>query len=72
MTKIYCADVECLFNNDKCVCTAKEVALSWHSVVTVWEGRQEFHRCKMRETRKERREPEKLMEVFINGQTGKV
>ena len=37
MAKIYCADVGCSFNNDKGVCTAKKVALSWHSVMTVWE-----------------------------------
>ena len=46
MTKIYCADASCKFNNDKGVCTSKKVALSWHSIVTVNEGRQEFKRCK--------------------------
>ena len=48
MTKIYCADVACVYN-DEGVCKAKRVALSWHSVVTVNEGRQEFNRCKTRE-----------------------
>lgn len=62
MAKIYCADVGCSFNNDKGVCTAKKVALSWHSVLTVWEGRQEFNRCKTRQTSKEQRELEKRKE----------
>lgn len=51
MPKIYCADTLCKFNNDKGVCTAKKVALAWHSVMTVWDGRQEFSRCKTRENR---------------------
>ena len=72
MAKIYCADVGCAFNNDKGVCTAKKVALSWHSVMTVWEGRQEDQRCKTRETSKEHRELEKRREALINEQTGKV
>ncbi len=46
MTKVYCADTSCKFNNDKGVCTQKSIALSWHSVVTVNDGRQEFSRCK--------------------------
>lgn len=65
MAKIHCADVSCRFNNDKRVCTAKKVALSWHSVMTVWEGRQEFNRCKTRQTSKEQRELEKRMEEFV-------
>ena len=59
MSKIYCADVGCSYNNDKGICTAKKVALSWHSVMTLWEGRQEFQRCKTRETSMEYRALEK-------------
>ena len=66
MSKIYCADTSCAYNNDKGVCTAKKVALSWHSVVTLWEGRQEFQRCKTRETSAEYRELEKRMEALMN------
>lgn len=72
MAKIYCADVGCCFNNEKGVCTAKKVALSWHSVMTVWEGRQEFNRCKTRQTSKKQRELEKRMEELISEQAGKV
>ena len=46
MTKIYCADPTCEFCNEKGVCTQRTVCLSYHSVVTVWDGRQEYHRCK--------------------------
>ena len=49
MTKIVCANTSCKYNNDKSVCTAKKVLMSWHSVVTLHEGRQEFLRCKQYE-----------------------
>ena len=45
-TKIYCAAIDCEYNNSKNVCTAKDVSLSDHYVMTVWEGRQRFNRCK--------------------------
>lgn len=51
MAKVYCADVGCKFLNDDGVCIAKNVALSWNSVYTIHEGRQEFLRCKTRENR---------------------
>jgi len=40
--------------------------------MTVWEGRQEFQKCKTRETSKEQRELEKRMEAFVNEQAGKI
>jgi len=49
MSKVVCADVGCRFNDDG-KCTAKKIELSWHSVVTLWDGRQEFQRCKQRES----------------------
>lgn len=62
MTKIYCADVSCEFCNDKGVCTQKIIGLSWHSVCTVNEGRQEFTRCKAYQKSKKQIKIEKLME----------
>ena len=47
MTKVYCADASCKFNNDNGVCTQKKIALSFHSVMTVNDGRKEFNQCKM-------------------------
>ena len=46
MTKIVCACTECKYNDDRNRCTAKDVELSWHSVVTMHDGRQEFLKCK--------------------------
>ena len=46
MTKVLCADVACKYHGDNDVCTARKIKLSWNSVMTTWEGRQEFHRCK--------------------------
>ena len=46
MPKVYCAAMDCEFNSDKGTCTAKSIALSANSVMTVWDGRQEFNKCK--------------------------
>ena len=46
MPKVYCADVTCEYVNENGVCTAKVISLSWHSVATVYDGVQEFNRCK--------------------------
>lgn len=45
MTKIYCADESCKYNNDKGICTKKEINLNWSSIVTVHDGRQEYNKC---------------------------
>lgn len=49
MTKVKCADLSCKYNNGIDTCKAKEISLSWSSVMTVWDGRQEFLRCKVYE-----------------------
>lgn len=46
MARIVCARTDCKYNNDKNQCTAKDVKLSYHSVMTVWDGRQELLKCK--------------------------
>lgn len=46
MPKIFCAAMDCEFNGDDGKCHAKEVALSDHSIMTLWEGRQRFQKCK--------------------------
>ena len=45
-TKIYCASIDCEYNGDDNVCTAKEIGMSDHYIMTLWEGRQHFNRCK--------------------------
>ena len=44
-TKIYCSDMLCKFNEDG-ICKSKTVALSAYSVITLYDGRQDFHKCK--------------------------
>ena len=46
MTKVYCGAMDCEFNGDNGVCHAKKIALSDSSVVTAWEGRQRYQKCK--------------------------
>ena len=43
--KVYCASQECKYN-DRNRCTADTISLSWHSALTVFDGRQEFLKCK--------------------------
>lgn len=65
MTGVVCAAVDCRYNNDRNRCTAKKVELSWSSVMTLWEGRQEFFRCKQYEKSAEAVELEKKLSEFM-------
>lgn len=65
MTKIYCADVSCEFCNGKGVCTQKKVCLSFHSVVTFWNGRQEYNKCKSYKKSKKSIELERIINESI-------
>ena len=49
MTKIVCAAVGCKYNDDDNVCTAPKVAMSEHSIMTLYDGRQHFWKCKQYE-----------------------
>ena len=44
MTKVKCPSVECKHNHNQ-KCTLKEITLSWSSVMTMHQGRQEFWKC---------------------------
>lgn len=46
MPNVYCAAMDCKFNGDDGKCHAKSIALSANSIMTVWEGRQQFNKCK--------------------------
>lgn len=46
MPKVYCAAIDCEFNGDDGKCHAKSIALSYGSIMTMWEGRQNVNRCK--------------------------
>ena len=66
MTRIYCAAVGCKYLNDrKNACTKKSIHLQWNYVHTVYDGAQEFNRCKDYEMDEEYREAsEKLQEMM--------
>lgn len=46
MPNVYCAAMDCKFNGDDGKCHAKSIVLSANSIMTVWEGRQQFNKCK--------------------------
>ncbi len=50
---VYCAAIDCKYNGTANRCTAKRIELSAHSVMTLWEGRQEFWKCKSYEMSEE-------------------
>ena len=61
MTKITCAENRCkYYKNSRC--TAKEINLTANSIMTLWEGRQDFNTCKTYEESEE----SKLMKEQIN------
>jgi len=45
-TKIFCAANDCEYYQENGRCGAKTVCLSDHYIMTVWEGRQRYQRCK--------------------------
>lgn len=45
MTKIICAAVECKYNSDENVCTAKTITLGENFVHTVHQGQRQFWGC---------------------------
>ena len=50
---VYCAALDCKYHSVTNRCTAKKIILSSHSVMTVWNGRQEFLKCKQYEMSEE-------------------
>ena len=69
-TKIFCAAIDCEYYRSDGRCTAKSVCLSDHSVMTVWEGRQRFQRCKTYQKSKEMAEMEKRFLPLIEKMNG--
>ena len=62
MTKVYCADYSCKYLDENGVCTLKEIGLAWTSVVTRYDGRQEYNKCKMYHKSERFQEMEKFIE----------
>ena len=69
-TKIYCAAIDCEYYREDGRCTAKTVFLSDHSIMTVWEGRQRFQRCKTYQKSKEMVEMENRFLSLIEKMNG--
>ena len=66
MPKIKCAAVECQYNSKDNYCTADEtVILTAHSVMTFWDGRQQFWKCKNFAVSDEYREIEEKFEEWV-------
>lgn len=65
MTKIICGDLSCKHNNDINACTLKNVYLSWSSIVTLHEGRQEVLKCRQYE---ESNIAKRMREYFESGE----
>ena len=64
MSKVKCAAYDCKYNSDKNICTAKDINLGWTSCMTLWDGRQEFWKCRNFEMSEESRMiKEKLDEI---------
>lgn len=69
-TEIYCAAIDCEYYREDGRCTAKTVCLSDHSIMTGWEGRQRFQRCKTYQKSKEMAEMEKRFLPLIEKMNG--
>ena len=63
MSRINCSCIECKFNGDDYICKKENVSLSFHSIVTVNQGRKEFLQCKQFEERDDE-EYENLKSIF--------
>ena len=50
---VYCESIDCKYFSITNRCTAKRIDLSYHSVMTVWNGRQDYLKCKMYEQSEE-------------------
>ena len=45
MTNVFCATIECKYNTSG-ECKKEAISLSGESCMTLWQGRQQFWRCK--------------------------
>ena len=64
MPKVICAAIDCEFNVDG-KCHAKTICLSANSVMTMWEGRQEFNKCKTFQKSQQAKQIEEQIKPFL-------
>ena len=67
---VYCGSIECKYNSSTNRCTAKKIVLSSHSILTVWDGRQDFWRCGNYEMSEESRAIEKALKQMMGEVNG--
>ena len=66
--KVVCACSDCKYQNDTDnYCHADKIILSSHSVMTVYHGRQDFHRCKMYKMSEESKRLYDELKEFMEG-----
>lgn len=70
MPKIKCASCECKWNNDKGMCSYKgTILMNDCDVMTVHDGRQHFHKCKMfEESEYYKKWQQKFVQEFMLGE----
>ena len=67
MPKVICAAGECIWNDVNNLCRAKEINLSDNYIMTVYDGRQHFNKCRNYEMSEEsKRIMNELKEKFFN------
>jgi hypothetical protein len=67
MPKVICAAVECIWNDVNNRCRAKEINLQDNYIMTLYEGRQHFNKCRNYEMSEEsKRIMNELKEKFFN------
>ena len=66
---IYCGSYDCIHcNPDNNICDADEVFLNTANIMTAWEGRQDFWRCKQYEISEKTRRLYEQFEKFLKEQ----
>lgn len=64
-TVVICAAIDCKYHNDNNVCLAKRILLNFSSVMTVWNGRQEFLKCRTFEKSSEAQDIEDAIRKYL-------
>ena len=63
---VHCPCAECKYNGKNNKCKAKSITLSAHSVSTLWEGHQDYWKCKSYESSKRAREIQELYDEAVS------
>lgn len=72
MPKITCPTVECKYNSDKYICTARNVTFSEENLHTKWQGFRRLWECKTFERSKEYEDALERMKPILEKMKGSV